>query len=171
MTIDRTGPILCFVHSVSDLDAGLALIEEGADGWGSLDIVQVRGKELAADDMERLSAYADAIDADRVLTINAGRDAVEAREIASAFRAVGPKRLVFTGMDMSRRLGSLLAVADGCQAAFSEMSHTAEIVDGIHRINPVKLARLLLEYVHAPATKSKRRPNLGDADRQATSWK
>lgn len=125
----------------------------------------------AADDLERLSAYADAIDADRVLTINAGRDALEARQIASAFQAVGPKRLVFSGMDMSRRLGSLLAVADGSQAAFSELSHTPEIVDGIHRVNPVKLARLLLEHVQIPATQYERRPNLGDADRQATSWK
>lgn len=54
MTIDRTSPILCFVHSIADLDAGLALIEEGAEAWGSLDIVQVRGKDLPADDMERL---------------------------------------------------------------------------------------------------------------------
>lgn len=125
----------------------------------------------AAEDLERLSAYADAIDAERVLTINAGRDALEAREIASAFQAIGPRRLIFTGMDMSRRLGSLLTIADASQAAFSEMSHTAEIVDGIHRINPVKLARLLLEHVNIPTTQNERRPNLGDADRQATSWK
>lgn len=123
------------------------------------------------EDLERLSAYADAIDAERVLTINAGRDALEAREIATAFQAIGPRRLVFTGMDMSRRLGNLLAIADGSQAAFSEMCHTPEIVDGIHRVNPVKLARLLLEHVQIPTTKSERRPNLGDPDRQATSWK
>lgn len=54
MTIDRTSPILCFVHSASDLDAALALVEEGEESWGSLDIVQVRGKDLSADDMERL---------------------------------------------------------------------------------------------------------------------
>ncbi len=125
----------------------------------------------AADDLERLSAYADAIDAERVLTINAGRDALEAHEIATAFQAIGPQRLIFTGMDMSRRLGSLLTIADGSQAAFSEMSHTPEIVDGIHRINPVKLARLLLEHVNIQTTQNERRPNLGDADRQATSWK
>lgn len=125
----------------------------------------------AADDLERLSAYADAIDAERVLTINAGRDALEAREIATAFQAIAPRRLIFTGMDMSRRLGSLLTIADGSQAAFSELSHTAEIVDGIHRINPVKLARLLLEHVNIQTAQNERRPNLGDADRQATSWK
>lgn len=125
----------------------------------------------ASEDLERLSAYADAIDAERLLTINAGRDALEAREIATAFQAIGPRRLVFTGMDMSRRLGSLLAIADASQAAFSEMSHTPEIVDGIHRINPVKLARLLLEHVHISTSQNERRPDLGVTDRQATSWK
>ncbi len=124
-----------------------------------------------AEDLDRLSAYADAVDAERLLTINAGRDALEAREIAIAFQTVDPSRLVFTGMDMSRRLGSLLAIADASQAAFSEMSHTAEIVDGIHPVNPVKLARLLLEHVHVPTTQADRRPNFGDATRQATSWK
>ncbi|HUF90507.1 MAG TPA: thiamine phosphate synthase [Gemmatimonadota bacterium] len=54
MAIDRNSPILCFVHSVSELDAGFALIETGAESWGSLDIVQVRGKDLPAGDMERL---------------------------------------------------------------------------------------------------------------------
>ncbi len=51
------------------------------------------------------------------------------------------------------------------------MSHTPEIVDGIYRINPVKLARLLLEHAQIPTTQSERRPKFDDVERQATSWK
>jgi thiamine-phosphate pyrophosphorylase len=54
MPIDRSSPTLCFVHSVSDPDEALALIESGREGWKSLDIVQVRGKDLSPETMEQV---------------------------------------------------------------------------------------------------------------------
>lgn len=54
MAIDRTRPLLCFVHSVSALERGLRLIERGAGGWGAADMVQVRGKGLPAGELEAL---------------------------------------------------------------------------------------------------------------------
>jgi thiamine-phosphate pyrophosphorylase len=54
MAIDRARPLLCFVHCASDLDSSLGLVEAGGEGWGSLDIVQVRGKSMDAGDLEKL---------------------------------------------------------------------------------------------------------------------
>jgi len=54
MAIDRARPLLCFVHSAYGLDSGLELIEQGGDGWRSVDIVQVRGKDMPAADLEKL---------------------------------------------------------------------------------------------------------------------
>jgi thiamine-phosphate pyrophosphorylase len=54
MAIDRTRPLLCFVHSVSALEPGLRLIERGAGGWEAADIVQVRGKGLPVGELETL---------------------------------------------------------------------------------------------------------------------
>jgi thiamine-phosphate pyrophosphorylase len=54
MAIDRTRPLLCFVHSATDLDSALRLIERGVGGWGAVDLVQVRGKNLGAGDLEVL---------------------------------------------------------------------------------------------------------------------
>lgn len=54
MQIDRSSPILCFVHSASDLEADLTLIAGGGKSWGSLDIIQVRGKDMPAGDLETL---------------------------------------------------------------------------------------------------------------------
>lgn len=54
MAIDRSRPLLCFVHSASDLGSALALIERGGAAWGAADLVQVRGKGLAAGDLEAL---------------------------------------------------------------------------------------------------------------------
>src|SRR5688572_15244798 len=54
MAIDRTRPLLCFVHSVSALRPGLRLIERGTGGWEAADIVQVRGKGLPVGELETL---------------------------------------------------------------------------------------------------------------------
>ena len=54
MAIDRSRPLLCFVHSATDLDSALRLIERGVGEWGAIDLVQVRGKSLAAGDLEAL---------------------------------------------------------------------------------------------------------------------
>lgn len=56
MPIDRSSPMLCFVHSVSDPEEALALIEGGGDRWKSLDMVQIRGKDLAPETMKRIVA-------------------------------------------------------------------------------------------------------------------
>jgi thiamine-phosphate pyrophosphorylase len=54
MSIDRSRSLLCFVHSATDLDSALRLIERGAGEWGAVDLVQVRGKSLTAGDLEAL---------------------------------------------------------------------------------------------------------------------
>lgn len=54
MAIDRSRPLLCFVHSAIDLDSALRLIERGAGAWAATDLVQVRGKGLPAGDLEAL---------------------------------------------------------------------------------------------------------------------
>ena len=99
----------------------------------------------SVEDVARLKTFARAIDAEQILVMNAGRDPTEAGEIAAAFRALAPTRLLITGLDLTRRLGAMLAAADAGQAAFCEISETPEILDGLRAINPVDLARLFLE--------------------------
>lgn len=81
---------------------------------------------------------------DVALVLTAGRDAEEAADIAKAFRPVGPSRLVTTGIDMARRLGSMLAAADAAGLAIGDVSKAPEIGRGLEPMNPISLARLLL---------------------------
>ncbi|MCG8542714.1 MAG: GTP-binding protein [Alphaproteobacteria bacterium] len=99
----------------------------------------------APEDVTRLKTFARSIDAEHILVMNAGRDPAEAGEIAAAFRALAPSRMIVTGLDLTRRLGGMLAAAEASQAAYCEISETPEILDGLRAINPVDLARLLLE--------------------------
>ncbi len=81
---------------------------------------------------------------DVALVLSAGRDPEEAVEIARAFRPVGATRLVTTGVDMTRRLGSMLAAADAADLALSDISEAPEIGKGLRPINPISLAKLLM---------------------------
>lgn len=124
----------------------VALIEaienSGSDDLIIIDTMGVN--PYSEEDMTRLMDFAGAIAVDPVLVLSAGRDAVEAMEIARAYGEAAPSRLLVTGLDMVRRLGSVLAAADAADLAFSDVSPSPTIVNGLRPVNPVSLARLLL---------------------------
>ena len=101
------------------------------------------------DDLAHLVELCEAGRTDTVLVLNAGRDAREAAEIAEAFRPVGPKKLVTTGLDMARRLGSILAAADAGGMSLADVSLAPEIGRGLKPLSPEILARLLLPRARA----------------------
>ncbi|MCB9958586.1 MAG: GTPase [Rhodospirillaceae bacterium] len=78
------------------------------------------------------------------LVFPAGIDAVEATDIAAAYNGIGVTRMVVTRLDMARRLGSVLAAAQGGPMAFAELSTSAWIRDGLDVATPKRLAKLFL---------------------------
>ena len=81
-----------------------------------------------------------------ILVMPAGVDAVEAGDVAKAFREVGARRLIATRLDMARRLGSVLAAAYAADLAFADFGTTPRIKDGLEPANPRALARLLMPH-------------------------
>ena len=81
-----------------------------------------------------------------LLILPAGLDTVEAGDIASAFKALGAWRMILTRVDMTRRLGSILAAAAAADLAFAEISPTPRIKNGLTPIDARSLARLLLRH-------------------------
>ena len=53
--LDRDGPLLCFVHDAGDARPPEGLWAVDDDAWALVDMVQVRGKRLAAGDLEELT--------------------------------------------------------------------------------------------------------------------
>ena len=97
-------------------------------------------------DMEHLLELVNAAGAEPVLVLAAGGDAMEAAESANAFALIGAKRLIVTRIDLSRRLGAILAAGDAGNLAFSDVSVTPHVADGLTPINPVSLARLIMPH-------------------------
>jgi len=91
-----------------------------------------------------LKDFTEALDMELVLVLAAGADASEAAELAEAFSTLGLRRLIVTRLDVSRRLGALLAAADAANLTLSEASATPFVGRGLTRLDPIALARLLM---------------------------
>jgi flagellar biosynthesis protein FlhF len=91
--------------------------------------------------------------------------------MAAEFRKIGPTRMLVTGLDMSRRLGGILAALGASGAAFAEISAMPDIVDGLRPVSAVMLARLLLEISNLRETDTESEPPRFHQARQSTGWK
>ena len=95
-------------------------------------------------DMNYLKALTHSADIEPILVLAAGGDASEAADIGESFSACGATRVLATRLDMTRRLGSILAAADAGQLMFSEVSINPHVATGLCAINPVSMARMIL---------------------------
>jgi flagellar biosynthesis protein FlhF len=113
------------------------------------------------DDLTDLERLIRAVDVDSVLVMPAGYDAQEAADCARAFATAGAARVLVTRTDAARRLGSVLVAADTGKLKFCDMSNTPHVADGLHPLNPVSLARLLLPGSKSPGIAPNSPPLLG----------
>lgn len=107
-----------------------------------------------AEDMQDLRAMLSAGEVEPVLVLPAGLDALEAADMALAFKAVGVRRMLVTRLDMARRLGSLLAIAARARLSFCDVSVSSKVAEGLTALNPLALARMMIPAEEkAPAAK------------------
>lgn len=126
----------------ADSNAALKAAIEKCHG-NDLTLIDTTGTNpYSAEDLARLADLVVGQDAEVLLVLNAGRNAEDCEDAVDAFRSLEPTRLVVTGLDLSRRYGGLLAAAESGGLAFSDVSATPEIAEGLIALNPVSLARL-----------------------------
>jgi len=107
-----------------------------------------------AEDMQDLRAMLSAGEVEPVLVLPAGLDALEAADMAMAFKAVGVRRMLVTRLDMARRLGSVLAIAARARLSFCDASISSKVAEGLTALNPLALARMMIPAEEkAPAVK------------------
>ena len=97
--------------------------------------------------LEQLTTLAAASGAALVAVLPAGLDPAEAADLAHAFAAAGARQLVATRLDLTRRLGSVLAAANA-GLALTEAGVGPGAADGLQPITPEWLAARLLTGAH-----------------------
>lgn len=96
------------------------------------------------DSVKQLARLIGAAEIDPILVLPAGIHADEAGEMAQIFATLGAQRLLPTRVDVARRLGSLLAAAYSGGLAFTEVSATAKVADGLSQLTSKRLTQLLM---------------------------
>ncbi|MBT4932997.1 MAG: hypothetical protein HN889_07270 [Rhodospirillaceae bacterium] len=133
------------LQSIDDPDGLLRLLEGTTKDTPVL--IDTQGTNpFDEQEMDHLKSLAGVAGAENVLVLAAGGDALEAADIAREFSRIGATRLVVTRLDMTRRLGSILAAADAGKLSLSDVSINPDVAEGINPINPVSLARLIMPY-------------------------
>jgi len=135
----------------ADGPAGLADAIGSVENGANVFIDTAGANPFSDTEMETLAALIQSADAEPVLVLAAGGDAQEGADMVSAFAELGANRLLATRLDVARRFGGLLAAADAPRLAFSDVSVTPHIADGLSPINPVSLARLIMPHAEEPA--------------------
>jgi flagellar biosynthesis protein FlhF len=137
-----------------DSERQLTLALAGRDP-AQLVIVDTAGiNPYLAGDRDALAGLIGAAAAEPVLVLPAGGDLFDAVDTADIFHDLGCRRLIATRVDMARRLGSFLAVAEGSRLALAEAGIGPSVAEGLVPLGPDTLARLLLpaEEAAGPVT-------------------
>ena len=98
-------------------------------------------------DVERVAKIANSIKNQAILTLDAGRNTLEAVEIAEIFANIGAEILLPTRLDLTRRIGSVLSVAACCNLSFCAASVSSSIANGLALIDSKSLAKLILTEI------------------------
>jgi flagellar biosynthesis protein FlhF len=134
-------PLLVASHPIS-LARALAQRRDGAPVL--IDTAGVDARE--SDQADELRGLANIADAHMSFVLAAGLDAGEAVELALAHAACGADSLIVTRLDLSHRLGSVIAAAVACDLPLTEAGIGPEAADGLVPFTPTLLAERLNRF-------------------------
>ncbi|NVJ70776.1 MAG: hypothetical protein HWE08_10510 [Alphaproteobacteria bacterium] len=118
-----------------------SVMRSKSDGLTIIDTPGVNPFDI--EDLKSLLEYIRKVDAEPVLVMPAGLDAMDAREIAGVFSRMGCQRFIATRLDTARRYGSIIMAARPGFLALAAFSRSPYIADGLDPATPMALSKLL----------------------------
>ena len=99
---------------------------------------------FVAREVDKVAAFSDTFKGDKILTSDAGRNVLEAIEVAEIFKDLGAGMLLPTRLDLTRRIGSMLSIAGSLDLALCAASVSSSIANGLAQVPPSAVAGLIL---------------------------
>lgn len=97
-------------------------------------------------EMATVRSIIDSVSGVAALVLPAGLDVNDSVEIATRFHAAGATMLIPTRLDLTRRLGGLLAAAAATPLTFSHAGTSGRVTDGLEPVTPAFLASRLFNH-------------------------
>lgn len=158
----RAGAISELQAFAKILETDLIAAESAADLKRRLNEIDPQGftiidstgaNPFATGDMSGLARLISAGNIEPILVLAAGGDSYESADIASAFHSLGARRIIITKLDITRRLGSVIAAALAGPLRFCEVSISPHVARGLNTLSPTSLARLLMRDPYSAETR------------------
>jgi len=137
--------------TLMDIDLKIAKnateLKEVILGIGKVDQILIDTAGINPFDTESIKQAArliGAVEVEPVLIMPANTNADEAGEMAQIFATIGATRIMPTRVDVARRLGSLLSASYQGGLAFTEVSTTSRVADGLSQLTSKRLTQLLM---------------------------
>jgi len=83
--------------------------------------------------------------------VSAACDAEEIADISASLVSLGARRIIVTGLDISRRLGAVAAAATQ-SAALAHVTRSPYVAGGLETLTPLSLARALIDHADRGST-------------------
>ena len=99
---------------------------------------------FVAKEVAQLRTYAEAVDAEMIMTMDAGKNAWDAVETADVFAGIGAGCLLPTRMDLIHRIGGVLSIAGLVGMRLGASGVSSSIADGIGSLTASTLSQLVL---------------------------
>jgi flagellar biosynthesis protein FlhF len=96
-------------------------------------------------EMDSLRSMVEEVSGVAALVMPAGLDAADSVEIAARFHEAGATALIPTRLDVSRRLGGLVAAAGAVPLHLTEAGTSGRVSDALEAVTPAFLVRRLLD--------------------------
>lgn len=95
------------------------------------------------EEVDKVSMISEIVGGEGILVLPAGLNTYEAAEIADVFSGIGATHLLPTRLDLTRRIGAILTVAECCELNLSSASVSSSIAAGLAEINSSSLTKLV----------------------------
>lgn len=118
------------------------MIEQAGDAPVFIDTGAVNPLDL--EDLESLTYLAATADAEIIAVMEAGQIPGDAEDTAALFSSIGAARVIFTRLDIARRMGALLAAGEA-GLSYAHIAASPFIGSGLAPATPLRIARALLE--------------------------
>ncbi|WP_286830796.1 MULTISPECIES: hypothetical protein [Kordiimonas] len=122
----------------------LSAVVRSSSNKSGLTIIDTPGTNpFDMDDLREILSFIRSVDAEPVLVMPAGLDALDAQEIAGVFSRLGCQRFIATRLDASRRYASIIMAARPGHLSLAALSRSPFVADGLDPATPMALSKLI----------------------------
>lgn len=133
------------IKNPKDIEKAYLEIRDGVD----LVLIDTPGiNPFVEDEVRFIESVSKTVNALKILVVSAGMNSIQAIEIGEVFAKINIDATIITKTDLTKRIGDILSLIYMNNFKFCEISFNGNIVNGLNRLTPEYLAKLVTKHLN-----------------------